>query len=90
MSPEGQAFLTALRPFARRLRALAIADAVLGASAFGALGVVLVISNLEAFIGKEALLKCHPPGAVMGVAVALQPDGACHGGLPAVWVDEPG
>ena len=47
--------------------------------AFGPLGIVLVIGDVEPFVGEEALLERHPPGTVVGVAVTLQPDGAGHG-----------
>ncbi len=47
-----------------------------------ALGVVLVVLDLEALGGEEALLDRDPPGPVMGVAVALQADGTGHGGVP--------
>src|SRR5262249_38785808 len=47
--------------------------------ALGAFGVVLVIDDVEAFFGEEALLDRHPPGTVMGIAVALETDGAGHG-----------
>jgi hypothetical protein len=47
--------------------------------AFGALGIVLVIDDIEALFGKEALLHGYPPGTVMGVAVALYTDRAGHG-----------
>ena len=47
-------------------------------AAFGALGIVLVIDDVEAFCGKEALLDRDPPGAIMGIAVALKMDGAGH------------
>jgi hypothetical protein len=52
--------------------------------AFGALGVVLVIDDVEALFGKEALLHGHPPGTVMGVAVALYTDRAGHGTPTAI------
>src|SRR5262245_41695810 len=48
-------------------------------AAIGALGVILVIDDVEAFVGEEALLDRDPPGAVMGIAVALQADGTGHG-----------
>jgi hypothetical protein len=50
--------------------------------AFVALGIVLMIDDIESFFGKEALLQRNPPGSVMGVAIALDPNGARHGNLP--------
>jgi hypothetical protein len=50
--------------------------------ALGAFGIVLVIDDVEAFFGEEALLDRHPPGTVVGIAVALETDGAGHGNLP--------
>src|SRR5262249_29267331 len=47
--------------------------------ALGAFGIVLVIDDVEAFFGEEALLDRYPPGTVMGIAVALETDGARHG-----------
>src|SRR4029450_7905077 len=47
--------------------------------AFGAIGIVLVIDDIEALFGKEALLHGYPPGTVMGVAGALSTDRAGHG-----------
>jgi hypothetical protein len=38
-----------------------------------------VIDDVEAFFGEEALLDRDPPGTVMGIAVALETDGARHG-----------
>jgi hypothetical protein len=43
--------------------------------ALGALGIVLVVDHFEAFLRKEALFDRDAPGAVVGVAVALQTDG---------------
>jgi hypothetical protein len=37
--------------------------------------------HVEAFILEKALLEGDTPGAVVGVAVALQTDGAGHGGF---------
>src|SRR5215813_7847310 len=51
-------------------------------AAFVTFGIVLVIDDVEPFFGKEALLHRNPPGSVMGVAVALKPNGARHGNLP--------
>ena len=48
-------------------------------TALGAFGIVLVIDDVEAFFGEEALLDRDPPGTVMGIAVALETDGARHG-----------
>jgi hypothetical protein len=48
-------------------------------TALGAFGIVLVIDDVEPFFGEEALLDCDPPGTVMGIAVALETDGARHG-----------
>ena len=43
------------------------------------LRVVLGVFDVEPFILEEALLDGHAPGAVMGIAVALQTDFARHG-----------
>jgi hypothetical protein len=39
-------------------------------AAVGALGVVLVIDDVESFLGEEALLDGDTPGTIVGVAVA--------------------
>jgi len=44
----------------------------------GAFGIVLVIFDVQAFGGEEALLDRDPPRPVVGVAVALQADGLGH------------
>ncbi len=41
--------------------------------AFITLGIVLMVGDVEPFLGKEALLHCNPPGSVVGVTVALEP-----------------
>src|SRR5262249_53076511 len=64
---------------ALELRFLPALGKVLDA-ALNALGIVLVVFDAKAFSGKEALLDGNPPGTVMGVAVALQTDGARHAG----------
>src|SRR5262249_40634207 len=48
-------------------------------TALGAFGIVLVIDDVEALFGEEALLDRDPPGTVVGIAVALKTDGAGHG-----------
>src|SRR5207253_4234663 len=50
--------------------------------ALDALGIVLVIFDIEPFVGKKALLDGDAPGAVMRIAVALQADGGRHGAVP--------
>jgi hypothetical protein len=37
-----------------------------------------VILDLKAFVGEKALLDRDPPGAIMGIAVALQTYGSGH------------
>ena len=43
-----------------------------------ALGVVLEILDVKSLGGEETLFDRDPPGPIMGVAVALQSDGARH------------
>src|SRR5262249_48323609 len=44
-----------------------------------AFGIVLIILDVEVFILEEALLDGDAPGAIVGVAVALNANGARHG-----------
>src|SRR5262249_20907909 len=48
-------------------------------AAFRSLRVVLVVDDLDAFIGKKSLLYCNTPGPVMSIAVALHANGFAHG-----------
>src|SRR5262249_7508101 len=48
--------------------------------ALGAFWFVLVTDEGEPFLAKKALPEGDPPRTVMGIAVALETDGAGHGG----------